>query len=64
MKQEERWDVVLYKQFLELPKIDATEVKGDTHEYNGHIRLNKHKVCSYEDPRFTWVICPVVGFQD
>ena len=57
------WVVILEK-FLELPILDAYEVKGDTHEYNDYIFHKKNKTCSYKYPCFTWTDYPIAGLQD
>lgn len=60
----EEWDEVLDKQLLELPILGAAKVKGSTHEYNGKIHRNNHKVCSYEEPWFAWFVRPIDGLRD
>lgn len=60
---EEQWVAILKKQLLELPMLDASEVKEDTHEYNDHISHNRHKDYSYEDPCFAWVDCHIAGLR-
>ena len=40
--------IVDLENMLELPIVDASGVKGDTHVYSGQSRHNMHKAYSYK----------------